>query len=462
MPGLYGFDVRGPSAIPMLQMHYWSNVLSILQDKLGVEVIVTSVPSTGSVALRAESLHRFLREKAVGKGINFIAHSMGGLDCRYLISRIRPTEYIPLSLTTIATPHRGSPFMDWCREHIGIGRLHHKEHAKTAGDAVAEMDPKTGHSSHSLHTEEEKVPSGKPLSSITSLPSSFTTLLLSLLDSPAYANLTSTYLNHVFNPQTPDNPAVKYFSVAGRINNVSVWHPLWLPKIVLDGFEERERERLREQSDPRWERSEEWGNDCLVTVQSARWGQFLGIMEGCDHWDLRGARGLDVELPSVSIPGLSITRGKGKKDNGRKREQENGEWNIADWTRFVQLWKSEEKAAKEAAREAGAEISKERQRENQATESGGKPDKEQADEVLKSSTDKLSAVFDWIVEQMPAQGSLKPLSAVPPAKQNLPLEVSRSEREKIKKRRKRGDLATKQDLERFYIALCRNLYDEGL
>lgn len=39
---------------------------------------------------------------------------MGGLDCRHLISHIKPTEYVPLSLTSIGTPHRGSPFMDWC------------------------------------------------------------------------------------------------------------------------------------------------------------------------------------------------------------------------------------------------------------------------------------------------------------------------------------------------------------
>ena len=44
MIGLYGFDVRGPSSIPILQQHYWSNVLNILRDKLGAEVLVTGVP----------------------------------------------------------------------------------------------------------------------------------------------------------------------------------------------------------------------------------------------------------------------------------------------------------------------------------------------------------------------------------------------------------------------------------
>ena len=46
---------------------------------------------------------------------------MGGLDCRHLISHIKPTDYTPLSLTTIATPHRGSPFMDWCRVRAVVG-----------------------------------------------------------------------------------------------------------------------------------------------------------------------------------------------------------------------------------------------------------------------------------------------------------------------------------------------------
>ena len=71
--------------------------------------------STGSVSSRAENLDRFLKDKAPARGVNFLAHSMGGLDCRYLITHLRPVEYAPLSLTTVATPHRGSPFMDWCR-----------------------------------------------------------------------------------------------------------------------------------------------------------------------------------------------------------------------------------------------------------------------------------------------------------------------------------------------------------
>ena len=59
-------------------------------------------------------LNSILQHKARGRGVNLMAHSMGGLDCRHLITHLRPTEYVPLSLTSISTPHRGSPFMDWC------------------------------------------------------------------------------------------------------------------------------------------------------------------------------------------------------------------------------------------------------------------------------------------------------------------------------------------------------------
>jgi triacylglycerol lipase len=103
-------------------MHYWSSILGILRKTVGAEVIVTAVPGTGSIASRAEQLDRFLQIKAFGRGINFMAHSMGGLDCRHLITHLKPADYAPLSLTTIATPHRGSPFMDWCQ----VGRcIHH-------------------------------------------------------------------------------------------------------------------------------------------------------------------------------------------------------------------------------------------------------------------------------------------------------------------------------------------------
>ena len=47
----------------------------------------------------------------IDKKIHIIAHSMGGLDSRYMISKLGMADRV-LSLTTISTPHHGSPIAD--------------------------------------------------------------------------------------------------------------------------------------------------------------------------------------------------------------------------------------------------------------------------------------------------------------------------------------------------------------
>lgn len=47
----------------------------------------------------------------------------GGLDCRYLTTHLVDRNFSVLSVTTIATPHRGSTFADYFLETIGQARL---------------------------------------------------------------------------------------------------------------------------------------------------------------------------------------------------------------------------------------------------------------------------------------------------------------------------------------------------
>jgi len=338
--------------------------------------------------------------------------------------------------------------MDWCTDNIGIGKLRQKERELEALRQGVFEHPKPT-------PEKESEGSSKSTISLASLPSSFTTLLLSLLDSPAYANLSTTYLREVFNPHTPDDPKVRYFSVAGRLSSMSIWHPLWLPKMVLDGYEGRERERLGE----RWrygDGGEKWGNDGLVTVQSAKWGEFLGILEEVDHWELRGARGFEL---GVDLPWGS--RESERSGTGDEREG----WSLGDWGLFVRAWKKEEKEA----RDAGAAMS-EREESGRArgTDVGrakalnrSAKEKEQGfvDEVVKASTEKVSAIFDWVVEQVPSRNSN---DAPQPRTLSAALEAKEAGEAEARKVPAKSDLATKADLERFYVALCRKLYDEGL
>ncbi len=128
-------------------------------------------------------------------------------------------------------------------------------------------------------------------SGILSIPSLFgpniTNYLLGLLDSPAYGNLTTHYLNETFNPETPDDPNVKYTSTGGRISKMSVLHPLWFPKLILDAAAERGYAEEEGKSGKDYE-----GNDGLVSVSSAKWGEWMGVIDNAHHWDLRGEGGL--------------------------------------------------------------------------------------------------------------------------------------------------------------------------
>jgi triacylglycerol lipase len=76
----------------------------------GIEVHRPSVPAIGSIAKRAEALAAFVRALPTKK-VNIVAHSMGGLDARYAIKHLGLAPRVA-SLTTIGTPHRGSPIAD--------------------------------------------------------------------------------------------------------------------------------------------------------------------------------------------------------------------------------------------------------------------------------------------------------------------------------------------------------------
>ncbi len=91
--GLYGFDVRGPFL--GLEIHYWAKTLDILRKKMGRRSFGSRCSPTGSIQERAESLHEFLMSDEAGvrgKKLNFVAHSMGGLDVRHLLTHIRPSR----------------------------------------------------------------------------------------------------------------------------------------------------------------------------------------------------------------------------------------------------------------------------------------------------------------------------------------------------------------------------------
>lgn len=105
--GFMGFDeIR----LPCKRVTYFRGVKKALTDT-DVSCYFPQLPAGGSIAERAKALAAFLDTLAEQK-IILIAFSMGGLDSRYVISRLDPARRI-CRLVTISTPHRGTAMAEW-------------------------------------------------------------------------------------------------------------------------------------------------------------------------------------------------------------------------------------------------------------------------------------------------------------------------------------------------------------
>ncbi len=104
--GLFGYDVieRDGEA-----REYFEGVSEGLRHR-GCIVHNCRVAPVATVATRAEAFAAFVRGLPHAK-VNVVAHSMGGLDARYAIRKLGLASRVA-SLTTIGTPHRGTPLAD--------------------------------------------------------------------------------------------------------------------------------------------------------------------------------------------------------------------------------------------------------------------------------------------------------------------------------------------------------------
>lgn len=100
-------------------LNYWGRIPGELQRN-GAVIYYGNHQSADSVKGSAEELAERIRqitEETGCKKVNIIAHSKGGLDCRYALSELGIADRAA-SLTTINTPHRGCLFADYLLEKI--------------------------------------------------------------------------------------------------------------------------------------------------------------------------------------------------------------------------------------------------------------------------------------------------------------------------------------------------------
>ena len=153
--------------------------------------------------------------------MNIIAHSKGGLDARYVISTLGMEDYVA-SLTTVGTPHRGSQVADEAQ------KLSDSLYRKVA----AYMDK----SFHKLGDE-----------------------------NPDFYNacheFTSEYAEK-FNRENPDSGKVYYQSYTSVMSGMFSFGILAFTYLILRKYGR---------------------NDGLVTVESAKWGEFRKVYEPVHH-----------------------------------------------------------------------------------------------------------------------------------------------------------------------------------
>ena len=248
--GILGFShIDGP----ITPVDYFAGVAAHLRQRFRASIVAPALDPTAGVEVRSGQLRQEL-QVALLKGdldpaqpIHVIAHSMGGLDARRLVSKnpaidMGATKVPVKTLVTISTPHRGSPIADVIAKHVLAGQ------------------------------------------GLDSVLKHFRISLDGLHD------LTSDAAGR-FNKNNPDQHGVRYLSYAGRgrdfpLPPTSVFFLPYYGYIRLQNVMSKD-------------------SDGVVPVSSARWTGFDENLWPCDHADEIGH---DLNLPLQSPSAEALDR----------------------------------------------------------------------------------------------------------------------------------------------------------
>lgn len=196
--------------------------VAILMRTHNVLAYAPNIVPYARIETRAKSwvrlIHQLLDNLKCSK-LNIIAHSMGGLDMRYAISKL---EIVPVveSLTTISTPHHGSSLAELAlnapqtiRKRVGnfLDWIGDQVYPDTKNNAVASIE-----------------------------------------------QLTREYIAEQFNPSVPNAKDVSYYSYSAAVGK---------------GTDEPIQVLTRYQNNHVYEN--EGLNDGMISVQSSKWGKHI-------------------------------------------------------------------------------------------------------------------------------------------------------------------------------------------
>ncbi len=192
----------------------------------GILAFAPNIVPYAPIETRANSWARILKDLAQKHGIskfNVVAHSMGGLDMRYALAHLGIAPMVA-SLTTIATPHKGTYLADFVRSTPEIL-------TEKIGDVVDWF-------ADNVYVKERNNAIG------------------------SVEQLTRGYIQKTFNPSTPDPTDIPIFSYSAGVGKgtETPLNPIFLFQNNLI----HEKEGV---------------NDSFVSVDSAIWGEHLGTLQ---------------------------------------------------------------------------------------------------------------------------------------------------------------------------------------
>ncbi len=221
--------LHGLGALPLIGRQGQLEPIARFLCRYGIRAYAPVVAPYAPIAQRAHFWSRHLQallETTRAPKVHLIAHSMGGLDARYLISCLDGYRHVT-ALITLSTPHHGSSLAYLLLQRPALTQR-----------LVAQLAHRLSH---------------------WVLPEAPAALL------EALECLTPAYVTEIFNPQVPNHPDVHYISwagMAGPSTNVPIT-PCIAPLA-------------------RYIYRHEGRNDGYVAVRSARWGRFMGTLPA-DH-----------------------------------------------------------------------------------------------------------------------------------------------------------------------------------
>ncbi len=241
-------------------INYWGRIPKAL-IRQGATIYYGNQEAFGTVEYNANDIRNKIFQvidETGCKKVNIIAHSKGGLDARYMASKLGMGKYIA-SITMISSPHRGVRFVDIaCHMPDGIYRF--------IARAFNKYFRLIGDKNPDFYTATRQF---------------------------------STYSSRKFNEEIIDVEGIYYQSYASVMKNMFSDYILTIPYILVNLTEGR--------------------NDGLVSITSAKWGDFKGVLSnkyyrGISHGDIIDLRrddykGFDVVEKYVEI--ISALKNKG-------------------------------------------------------------------------------------------------------------------------------------------------------